>query len=652
MSHLDDLPKRDLNRQIQEQSETAFQTAMSECGEFVVQSEDKYDYGTDYEIEASDAGLMTNVRVHVQLKGTARARNVDGSVSLSIERANLNYLLMQPCSIFVCCHIPSKQLSVRSAEDVVREYEHSGKPWSNQKTVTVRFKDDFDLDFQRTLKEYAVASAKGARDHRLYFATQPPVDISSYPEEGEIDLPVPPNQEQAKEMLAELHKRGHDSTISRSFGKFRAILGPSNEKLMHAYMAEINLGVNGRECNRSRIVEGIEVILGAVNGDDFPPGTLLYCVGNGWFALEEYEKARDAYNSALFLIDQADVNSDISAQCCKNLGSVLEKLNKPDVAHAFYTQALELDPGLAEAHFALALSYNRENADLDRALEHLDAIVWPADSAGSLPSVQGWRAEILFKQGKIKEAFRDIHGLMSGRAREAWVSPWCARLVATYGRSSIDAAQRSVQFWDIYLKRFTDDVLAQRERLLCVYFIHAKGGWTGYDHMEFKQTVADVVASGVPNPAFLWDRAGHWAQDEEDWSEAENCYRNAFDLSPTEYGYCLGTALNFLGRYEEALPILLPQAQKHQPDELSWFQVAVARNGTGDIEGCINAYKRALQLDKNYDLAWFNLGGVYWNSQNKADAIATWTEAIRRFPTHQLSSRLQRDFPILPDRRT
>ena len=33
---------------------------------------------------------------------------------------------------------------------------------------------------------------------------------------------------------------------------------------MHAYMAEFNLGVNGRECNRSRIVEGIEVILGAV----------------------------------------------------------------------------------------------------------------------------------------------------------------------------------------------------------------------------------------------------------------------------------------------------------------------------------------------------------------------------------------------------
>ena len=200
-------------------------------------------------------------------------------------------------------------------------------------------------------------------------------------------------------MLDELYNRGHDRTISRSFDKFRAILGPSNEKFMLAYMAEINLGVNGRECSKSRIADGIEVIRGAVNGGIFSPGALLYCVGNGWLAMDEYEKARDAYNSALVLLDQTNV-SHISAQCCKNLGAALEKLNKPDAAHALYTRALELDPNLAEAHFALALWYNRKNVDLDRALEHLDAIVWPANSAGTLPSVQGWRAEILFKQGK------------------------------------------------------------------------------------------------------------------------------------------------------------------------------------------------------------------------------------------------------------
>ena len=644
MSYLDDLPKRDRNRVIQEQSETAFEAAISECEEFVVQSKDNYDYGSDFRIEASDAEAMTNVRVHVQLKGTRCKENADGSVSLSIKRANLNYLAMQPGSIFVCYHAASGRLLVRRVDDVVREYEHSGKRWTDQTTVTARFSDNFDQGFQRTLKAYVVACAKGARDHRLHFAMYPPKTMSSFPEEGAIDLPVPADQIQAEEMLAELYACGHDRTISRSFDKFRAILGPSNGKFMLAYMAEINLGLNGRECDKSRIAEGIEVIRGAVDGGEFSPGSLLYCVGNGWFAIDEHEKARDAYYSALDFLDQADA-SHVAAQCCKNLGAAMEKLNNRDAAHAFYTRALELDSNLAEAHFALALRY--KDAEPDRALEHLDAIVWPANSAGTLPEVLGWRAELFFKQGRIREAFRDIRALLSDGDKLTWVWPWCARLVATYGGTSIDAAQGSVQFWDEYLRRFTDDLLAQREKLLCVWLVHTIGGQTVCDYDGFKQTVADVVARGAPNPAFLWDRAGHWAQDDKDWSEAEKCYRKAFELSPAEYGYCLGTALNFLGRYEEALPILLPQAKEHQPDAMSWFQVAVAKEGIGAIEGCIRAYERALQLDENYDLAWFNLGGAYWNSQKEADAMATWRKAIRLFPAHQLSLKLQRDFPIL-----
>ena len=466
MCYLDDLPKHDRNRGIQEQSETAFQTAISECGEFVVRPEDKNDYGTDYLIEAIDVGAMTNVRVHVQLKGTGRKKNADGCVSLSIDRANLNYLAMQPGSIFVCYHTSSKRLLVRRVDDVVREYEHSGKLWDNQTTITVRFKDDFDRDFQRTLKNYVVACAKGARDHRLDFATHPPENISSFLEEGAIDLPVPADQQQAEEMLAKLYDSGHDRTISRSFDKFRSILGPSNGKFMLAYMAEINLGVNGRKCDKSRIADGIEVIRSAVDDGVFQPGSLLYCVGNGWLAIGEHEKARDAYNSALVFLDQAN-----AAQCCKNLGTAMEKLNKPDAAHAFYIRALELDPNLAEAHFALALWYNRKNANLDRTLEHLDAIVWPANSAGTLTSVQGWRAEILFKQGKIKEAFRDIRALLSDGDELDWVWPWCARLVAIYGGTSPRRSTRLSRILGHILEKVHRRLArSKRETTLCLAY--------------------------------------------------------------------------------------------------------------------------------------------------------------------------------------
>ena len=61
----------------------------------------------------------------------------------------------------------------------------------------------------------------------------------------------------------------------------------------------------------------------------------------------------------------------------------------------------------------------------------------------------------------------------------------------------------------------------------------------------------------IPMQLWPWDRLGHWPQEEEDWDQAERCYRRAYDLEGGEYGYCPGTALLFLGRHEESLPLLL-----------------------------------------------------------------------------------------------
>ena len=307
---------------------------------------------------------------------------------------------------------------------------------------------------------------------------------------------------------------------------------------------------------------------------------------------------------------------------------------------------MDLDANLGEAHFALALwHHGQETGDPARALEHLDAIVWPRGSAGTQSTVQGWRAAILFEQQRIEEAIREVRALLASANRLEWVWPWCARLVAKHGRSSAEAARFAVSFWRMYLDEFEGDGRAHGQMLLCVYFLHDRGESTGWDYDQFRHEVETTVTEGNEAAAFLWDRVGHWAQSAGDWTEAETCYRRAFELSPNRYGYCLGTALNVLKRYEEAATVLLPQATQHQPDSMSWFQLAVAREGIGDVQGCAEAYKRALVLDENYDLAWFNLGGVYWNSGDEAAAASTWKEAIRRFPTHVLAERLRRDLP-------
>ena len=612
----------------------------------MVQSTDRQDYGTDYVIEARNGGAMTNVRVHVQLKGTSRKKNADDSVSLSIKRTTLNYLTMQPGSVFVCYHTVTKKLLVRRVDDVVREYEHRSSSWIDQTTVTVRLRDAFDQRFQSTWKDYVVATAKSARDYRLRFVAHPPETMESFLEEGPIHLPVPADRVQAAKMLAGLYDSDRDRVISQAFDKFRTVLGCSGPEFLPAYMAEINLGINGWRYNRGRIEDGIGEIHRFFGSRLFSDQSLLYSLGNAWLALCEYEKARDMYNSALLISDQYN-NTDIEAQCCKNLGTVMEKLNKPDAAYELYSRGLDLAPNLPEAHFALALWYIRGGVDFDHALIHLDSITWTDKSAGRVPSVLGWRIEVFFRLGRAEDAFRDIQSLLGDGAKLDWIWPWCGRLVATYGPNSIFSAQLATRFWGKYLVKFPDDSFAKKARLLCIWRVHMNDGQTQIDFDEFRQTVENLVEEGLPNPGFLWDRAGHWAQKDGRWEDAEKCYRKAFDLSPVEYGYCLGTALNFLGLYDEALSMLSEQAKEHQPDGMSWFQVAIAREGIGDTPGCIAAYKRVLNLDNDYDLAWFNLGGVYWNSGKKMEAIRMWKEAVRRFPEHQLASKLRSEFSIL-----
>jgi tetratricopeptide (TPR) repeat protein len=161
---------------------------------------------------------------------------------------------------------------------------------------------------------------------------------------------------------------------------------------------------------------------------------------------------------------------------------------------------------------------------------------------------------------------------------------------------------------------------------------------------EFDRHIAHIDADDAALP---WDRLGHWAQDEGDWSEAERCFSKAYELEGGHYGYCLGTALNFLGRYEESLPLLLEQAQVHQPDAVSWFQVASAYANLKRAPEAINAYQKALVLDPDYALAMFEIGGTYWNSGDFKQAAEVWKAAIARFPDHELAAKVKRDFPRL-----
>lgn len=646
MKSLDELPQRERAHDTADAAETAFCAAIETCNLFIVQQKDRNDYGTDVQIEAREGKAVTNIRAHVQLKGTESAPNANGSISVAVARTNLNYLLAQAESIYVCYHLPSKSLLVRHASDVYREYEHRNVNWIDQDKITINFSQPFDEEFQQRLNKRLLAVGRLSRSQRLQYITTPPEQIAALVRQITPVIEVPVDPEKAREMLTDLYKSGNDTVISNNFEQFAAVLDSVVGAMDLGYMAEINLGINGLPFNKSRVRQGIKVLREAMGMGNIHPGSLLYCIGNGWLALHEHEKARDVYQDALTQLEGSKLDS-VVARCCMNLGSVVEKLGEINAARGYYERALEFAPGLNEAHFALAMWHRRKGDDLSLALDQLDQVIRQNNSAVQMSTVQGWRIELLFNTGDTDAAFREVNNLLGEANQLEWVWPWCARQVACFGRMSSDAAKKALLFWRAYLYEHPGNKAAERERLFCLFHLHTSREPIEIDFEGFKHAIIRLIEDGDPDPAYLWDRIGHWAQDEGEWAEAEKSYRKAYELDPKRYGYCLGTSLNFLDRYRDALPILIREAEEYQPDAMSWFQVAVAREGGGDIKGSISAYQRAIELDDNYDLAWFNLGGIYWNSQDHTQAANIWKQAMARFPNHELVRKLRKEFPFL-----
>jgi tetratricopeptide (TPR) repeat protein len=646
MNYLDDLPKRDKNHVTEDKATAAFQKRLLDSEAFILQIADCKDYGTDCQIEVVDQGRATNVRIHVQVKGTERPCNSDGSVSVEISRANLNYLLTQPYSFYVCYHVPTDSLRFRTADSVMRQYEHSGKNWTDQKTLTVTFTEDLTAERLISLAAVARSSAMTSRDWRAEQIAAQAAEVPKLLKRSVPDVCVPVDRQSACQLLEQLYKSGQDDVISAGFDKFVAVLGTDDDAIGHCYMAEINLAMAGRRESLERIESAICHFRSKIDGGRYRPSSLHYTIGNAYSALGKEEEAKTSYETAL--ADPALIHMpDLAAQTLKNLGTSIERLGDQEMAVVQYLEALRLSPDLPEAHNALGNYYIRIGS-YEMALEHFDRAVSPYGQLGLALAVSGWRTNIFFNLNDGRAAFREINTLLGQADSEPWIWPWCARQVGSFGCTTVDNARQAHRFWQLYVAAHPEDSAARREILLVAFYLRREGQEIGKTYVEFRdEFVIQIAQIEEEDVAFLWDRLGHWAQDENDWIEAERCFRKAFECEGGHYGYCLGTALNFLDRCEESLPILIEQAQVIQPDAMSWFQTAVAYEKLDKPEEAIDAYNKALALDPNYDLAMFNLGGVHWNRGDVLQAAEVWGDAAKRFPNHELTAKLTHEMPFV-----
>jgi len=635
MDHFDQFPKRDDNRGIEERAVAAFNALLATSEAFDLQASDRRDYGTDCQIEAVSSEAASNARVHVQIKGTRRELNSDGSVSVQVARTNLNYLLVQPHSIYVCHHEPSRSLRVRTAESVLRQYEHSGRGWTEQESLTIKFGTELTAEW---LDEYSALVRSSAIASRRRRSDQIGTSASLVPallRRRAPDIHVPADREAAAELLQHLYAEGADDAISAAFDQFAAVLGRGSDAMGPAYMAEINFGMDGKEIDRDRVEAAIKHFRNKLRHRRFQPASLNYTIGNAYSALDRDVEARVAYETALSDPKIARM-ADLAAQIEKNLGTSVERLGDEVLAASHYHRALELDPSLPEAHYALG-QYHIRHGRYQEALDHFDQVVFEKRHPNAMTGAAGWRMNALFNLGEGRAAFREITSMLGRAEHEIWIWPWCARLVALFGRTTADNARQALAFWRRYVARHPDHPRSRSELLMATFYLRGQGVDIGRTYRDFRVEFDEhIVKADVSDAALPWDRLGHWAQEEEDWDEAERCYRRAYDLDGGEYGYCLGTALLFLGRYEECLPLLLDQAERIQPDALSWVQVANAYLHLDRTDDAVAAFRKATEIDPADGTAFFELAGALWNKGERDEAVNIWWEALGSFPEHEL----------------
>jgi tetratricopeptide (TPR) repeat protein len=421
------------------------------------------------------------------------------------------------------------------------------------------------------------------------------------------------------------------------------------------YMAETNLGLNGRQPHHDRLEQGLEHFRVAILERRLTRESASYCMGNAHLALKNYETAVKYYESVLLILEEKNLNNPsdvlIAAQCQKNMGSALEQIGRHHEAYQAFKSALDLEPDLGEAHFAIAFWHKNHDGNLKAALRHFDAISISRGSALSRAAVDGWCAEIHFLLNDSVAAFRAINSLIGRSALDGWEWGWCARLVSEYGRKSASAARSAFTFWRRYFEHHPDSQFAEAERFFCAWHVHSNEERSPMPFDEFQKLGQRLADSHTLEEAFVFDKIAHWAQDEGDSSTAEVWFRKAYKEAPDQYACCFGTILNRLARHQEALIVLLYHARRHKMDPVNWFQIAYAREKLGRIRSAINGYKKAIKYDANYDSAWFNLGGVLWNNGALPEAIAIWCQAINRFPEHEMTKHLTENLPMLKERK-
>lgn len=394
------------------------------------------------------------------------------------------------------------------------------------------------------------------------------------------------------------------------------------------YMAEVNLGMQTGVVVPERMERAVSFWDDVRVRKLFAPFSLDYNQGNALGLLKRHQEAIAKYESALS--QQPDF-----APCWKNLGTAYIDVGDRASAKHSFQQAITLNPRLFEARYSLATLAIEDQAYGD-ALAQLREI-----DVNELHSIQqswvyGWLARVQEHIGDHREAIRAIESAIALVPDAEWPWLWGGRIHAIARREDRNLLDAARAFGERLVSRFPEQGEIWGE-LGYTYFQQRLDRPDAQLSRKCVVALSKAIDLGFLDGGLIPDRLGHVYMDSGELNQAESAFRLAADQDGPLFGYCLGVSLIKLDRYADALPLMTAAAEKHQPDAMSWGNVALCHDRLGERKKAISCYERAIEIDTDYAIGWFNLGGMYWNEGNLSRAVSVWQEALARFPDHELA---------------
>jgi hypothetical protein len=155
------LPLADGNSELQERSIKALHALLRKTDDLVLRDERTNNFGVDCSLEVRLFGFMTNLRAQVQLKASGGVNALkDGSVSLSVKTANLNYLLNGVVPIYLLYDSIEDKFWYTWARDEATRLETSTPKWRDQASVIIKFTKLLSDSSLRDVREQIISEGK------------------------------------------------------------------------------------------------------------------------------------------------------------------------------------------------------------------------------------------------------------------------------------------------------------------------------------------------------------------------------------------------------------------------------------------------------------------------------------------------------------